>query len=114
MPAWQYAPVVHSPVQLLEDNPMLLPKVPAGQRVGTADPGGQYDPAGQSVVHTVRRAKSSAYFPGSHWLQTATPPRLYVPAAHAATVSVTLPAGHVYPALQVPEQGDEFRPCIAP
>jgi hypothetical protein len=40
--------------------------------------------------------------------------RLYWPVEHAAAVVLVDPAIQKYPALQFPEQVDEFRPCIAP
>jgi len=66
------------------------------------------------VLHSVLRAMSWDHFPGAQGVHTPAPPVLYLPGVQATTVSVTLPAGQAYPALQGPVQVDDERPGTAP
>ena len=49
-----------------------------------------------------------------HGVQTLLPALLYCPAGHKNAVALVLPAGHAYPALQLPEQPALVSPLTLP
>ena len=54
------------------------------------------------------------YRPGPHKLQLPAPDKEYRPAAHTSAVSLVDPAGHAYPALQLPVHDDTLSPDSDP
>ena len=54
------------------------------------------------------------YRPAAHALHTPDPPTLYLPGEQAVAVAAVLPAGHAYPAVQLPEHSDDVRAGLLP
>ena len=78
---------------------------PAGHTTAVAlvDPGGHAYPAAQPPLHAADgRAPVDPKVPPGQATQAPNPGRLYVPATHATAVGLVEPAGHAYPALQLP------------
>ena len=86
-----------------------------GTAVGDVLPDGQNEPALQLPEHAeVDKPAVEPYSPAAHAVHDGAPPRLKEPGAHCAAVELVLPAGHAYPAVQLPEHDGVHRPDTAP
>ena len=120
VPAREYLPAGHVEAVGLVDPaahtyPALqLPEHPGDDRPAT-DP---YRPAAHGAVHDATPMFGVApYRPALQLLHTPAPAREYVPAGQLTAVELVDPAGHTYPALQLPEHAatdmadvDPYRP----
>jgi len=88
-PAGHAYPAVQFPEHAAVVSPDDDPKVPAGH-------GAVHDADGKPAV--------APYSPALQLVHTPAPPRLYVPAAQTMAKGVADPAGHAYPAAQIPVQ----------
>ena len=92
-------PAAQLPLQVRTVSPAVLPKYPASH-------GPVHAAVSWAVVFPNR--------PTGHGVQLAAPVTLYVPAAHITAVSLTLPAGHAKPAVQVPLHTADVSPVVLP
>ena len=98
----QAATVAPLAKQAAEMGDEVLEPVPGGHRYPKPVQGaGEPVPAGQRDL-------------AGHWVQIADAGALYSPAAHRFAVDVTLPEGHAYPAVQLPEQLADVSPDTPP
>ncbi len=101
-------------VQLLAPAGLNLP---AGHidAVLDTDPTTQKNPAVQGPEQALDgRAAVAPYRPALQFVHTPDPAALKVPGLHMLVVGDIDPAGHAYPAVQLPEHSDDARPDVAP
>lgn len=118
-PSGHAYPGAHAPEQATEVDPALNPNEPAGQRVPVVlvMPSMHVQPA--SALHAPVQPDDACpdvepYRPAGQGRQAPEPAPLNVPAAHNTAVALRDPAGHAYPAVQLPEQLALVSPGAAP
>jgi hypothetical protein len=126
-------PASQGPLQLALGRPDVDPYRPAAQLLHTLEPDVLNCPAVHAVavafleaaghaypaVHrplqlALGMAAETPYRPGAQSMHTAAPDKLYLPDGHAVAVTLTDPAGHTYPALQLPVHVDVVSPDTDP
>ena len=98
-PATQANPALQFPLQLALDSPAVAPYVPAGH--------GPLHAADASAV-------VAPYRPALQFVHTPDPLMLYLPTGQGDAVGDVEPAGHTYPAVQLPLQPAVPMPDTAP
>ncbi len=92
-------PEVHAPVHVAAVSAVLEP----------------YSPAGHSPLQAgVVRAAEAPKVPSGQSAHTPAPLSLYLPGGHCTAVALVDPAGHEYPAVQLPLHWVVFNPLVAP
>ena len=78
-------------------------------------PDGQAYPAVQLPEQAaVDRPAVAPYSPAAHAVHVPEPDKLKAPGGHCNAVLIVLPAGHAYPAVQLPEHDGVHGPDMAP
>ena len=114
-------------------SPVVLPYDPGGHAVQKPDPLRLYVPSGHSIAvafvdpathaypalqlplhDAFARPLAAPYRPALQPVHAPAPAKLYVPGPHRVAVPFVDPAGHAYPALQLPLHAAVGRPAAAP